>query len=112
MPETTQQHSEENLTFEPLWSRDEVFEQIEPKRQESAKHNGINRRVALIVLSDTQEGLCAKVEHDPETFIEVCESLQSTIDDHKAEIEIFESAIARLLFALNEIVDTEENEND
>lgn len=80
---------------------DELGEQIERRRAADEHDAGQSFRIALGVLTRSSDELIERSRAHPErsanAFLDAMESLRSSIEQRKRELELMESADARLL---------------
>ena len=89
------------LELEPVITEEEVSE-IERISQKNTAQISMNRRIALSILAYDREKLYKSVASDPVTYYHLIKSLEDCMDSLKAQINILETAEARLMEPLCE----------
>ena len=91
----------QKLELEPVITDEEVSE-IERISQKNIAQICINRRIALSILAYDKEGLYKSVASDPVTYYHLLKSLENCMASLKEQINILESAEARLMVPMGE----------
>ena len=99
-----------NLTetphFKAVFTHDEIME-AEKNRQNKSKNMGINRRLALGVLTKNYEELKKDISKDDklaEAMLDAAECIHDSMETAKADMEIYQSAYSRIFLVLGDIV--------
>lgn len=79
--------------FQPIFTKEQIktFESdVQPQRD-------VHSRLALVTLSLTEKRLAHIAKHDPSTYSDFIELVQAAVEDSKAQLEMTESALNRLI---------------
>jgi hypothetical protein len=79
-----------------------TVERLETTAQQSAKKNGIDRRIALAILTRSSAELRQAAAQDPEAFLFCTECLGESIVYYATQIEVLRAVKASIWVALSE----------
>ena len=98
--------SEESL-FESILTDSQVH-QAEEAFQKKVYSMDVNRRLALVTASMSKERLRKAVMAKPKAFMDMLQSIDWSVEEAKAQLELFEAAKARLAVVMREEFEDDE----
>ena len=90
----------EKASFQPVFTK----EQVKHFEENQQHHRDVRRRIALFSLCITEKRMQSIAKNNPDTFLDIAENCDAFIDDSKAQLELAEAALARLLLVGDEFI--------
>lgn len=90
----------EMASFQPVFTK----EQVKHFEENQQHHRDVRRRTARCSLCITEKRMQSIAKNNPDTFLDIAENCKAFIDDSKAQLELAEAAVARLLLVGGEFI--------